>query len=99
MDIESIRNLIKQGKYQYSNHTKDMMFERSISDAQVVETVLKGEVLEINTEDIRGKSYLILGEGPLHVVVGYNRYRQKAIIITIYVPEVPKWITPRKRGR
>lgn len=75
------------------------MFERSISEAQVVETILKGEILEIYTEDIRGKSYLILGEGPLHVIVGYNKYRQKAIIITTYIPEAPKWITPRKRGR
>lgn len=99
MDIEAIRKLIKQGNYHYSNHAKNMMFERSIFEAQVVETVLKGEILETYTQDIRGKSYLVLGKGPLHVLVGYNRYRRKAIIITTYIPEGPKWITPRKRGR
>ncbi|MBI2560381.1 MAG: DUF4258 domain-containing protein [Planctomycetes bacterium] len=99
LDIEAIRRLIKEGKYHYSNHAKDMMFERSISETHVVAAVLKGEVLETYTEDIRGKSYLVLGEGPLHVVVGYNKYRQKAIIVTAYIPEKPKWISPRKRGR
>ena len=98
MEIGKIRQLVKIGKYHYSNHAKDMMFERSIADAQVIETILKGEVLEAYTEDIRGNSYLVLGEGPLHVIIGYNKYSQKAIIITTYIPESPKWITSRKRG-
>lgn len=99
MDIETIRRLIRQEKYQYSNHAKDMMFEKSIPEVSVVKAILEGEVLETYTEDIRGKSYLVLGEGPLHVLVGYNKYRQKAIIITTYIPEAPKWMTPRKRGK
>ena len=98
MDIENIRKLIKQGKYHYSNHAKEMMFDRLISETQITESVLKGEILETYTQDIRGKSYLILGDGPLHIVVGYNRYRNRAIVVTTYIPEKPKWITPRKRG-
>lgn len=98
MDIEAIKKLIKQGKYHYSGHAKEMMFERTILETSIVKAVLTGEVIETYTEDIRGKSYLILGKGPLHVHVGYNKYRQKAIIITTYIPEAPKWITPRKRG-
>lgn len=99
MDIENIKKFIKQGKYQYSNHAKEMMFTRYISESRVVESVLKGEVLETYTQDVRGKSYLILGDGPLHVVAGYNKYTAKAIIITTYVPEDPEWITSRKRGK
>lgn len=99
MELEKIRELIKRGKYHYSGHAKDMMFERLIPESQAINAVLNGEALETYTQDIRSKSYLILGEGPLHVVAGYNRYKQKAIIITLYVPEAPKWITPRKRGR
>ena len=98
MDINIIKALVRRGKYHYSSHAKDMMFERFISDAKVAKTILEGEILETYSEDIRGKSYLILGEGPLHVIVGYNKYREKAIVVTVYVPEMPKWITSRKRG-
>lgn len=99
MDIETIKKLVKQGKYHYSSHAKDMMFDRSIQETSVVKAVLEGDVLETYTEDIRGKSYLMLGEEPLHILVGYNKYNQKAVIITTYIPEAPKWVTPRKRGR
>jgi len=50
------------------------MAARGITDAQVKETILTGEVLETYTEDVRGWSYLVLGfpQGqPLHVQVGY----------------------------
>ena len=75
---------------------------RGITDAQVKDTILAGEVLETYTEDVRGQSYLVLGfpgGQPVHVQVGYNRYRGLAIVVTVYVPEPPKWITPRQRGR
>ncbi len=77
------------------------MAERGITDAHVKETVLTGEVLETYKEDARGLSYLVLGfpQGQaLHIQAGYNSYRGLAIIITLYVPEPPKWITPRQRG-
>lgn len=99
--LEQIVELVRRDKYHYSGHAEGRMAERGVTDAQVKETVLTGEVLETYTEDLRGWSYLVLGfpEGrPLHVQVGYNRYRRLAIIITLYVPEPPKWITPRQRG-
>ena len=77
------------------------MAERGITDAHVKEVILTGEVLETYTEDRRGWSYLVLGfpqEQALHVQVGYNSYRGLAIIVTLYVPEPPKWVTPRQRG-
>ena len=74
------------------------MAERNISDEQVRKAVLDGEVLETYEEDTREKCYLVLGKGPIHVVVGYNQYRELAIIITTYIPESPKWISPRERG-
>jgi hypothetical protein len=79
------------------------MAERGITDLQVKEAILAGRVLETYTDDARGWSYLVLGfpQGqPLHVQVGYNKYRGLAIIITlyVYVPEPPKWINPSQRG-
>jgi hypothetical protein len=99
--LEQIVELVREDKYHYSGHAEGRMAERSITDTQVKETILTGEALETYTEDQRGWSYLVLGfpgGQPLHVQVGYNRYRRLAIIITLYVPEPPKWVTPRQRG-
>lgn len=101
LTFEQIVQLVRGDKYHYSSHAEERMAGRGITDAQVKETILRGEVLETYTEDVRGWSYLVLGfpQGqPLHVQVGYNRYRGLAIIITVYVPEPPKWVTPRQRG-
>lgn len=101
LTLAQIVELVRGEQYHYSGHAEGRMAERGITDAQVKETILTGEVLETYTADLRGWSYLVLGfplGQPLHVQVGYNRYRRLAIIITLYVPESPKWITPRQRG-
>jgi hypothetical protein len=100
MKLEDIMQLVKEDKYDYSNHAQEALAEREILDIQVKRAILHGKLLETYTEDIRDKSYLILGgeKKPIHVLVGYNKYRNKAFIITVYVPEPPKWITPDKRG-
>ncbi len=99
--FEQIVEFVKEDRYHYSGHAEERMAERGITDGQVRETLLTGEIIETYTEDLRGWSYLILGfsDGqPLHVQVGYNRYRKLAIIITLYTPEPPKWVSPRQRG-
>jgi len=101
LTFEQIAQLVQEDKYHYSSHAEERTAERGITDAQVKETILKGEVLETYTEDVRGWSYLVLGfpKGqPLHVHVGYNRYRGLAIVITVYIPEPPAWAAPRQRG-
>lgn len=100
--FEQIVQLVREDKYHYSSHAEERMPERDITDAHVGETILSGTVLETYTEDIRGRSYLALGfphGRPLHVHIGYNQYRGMAIVITAYVPEPPKWVTPSQRER
>lgn len=99
--FEQIIELVRQDKYQYSSHAEGRMAERDITDAQLKATLLGGEVLETYIEDPRGRSYLVLGfpgGQPLHVHVGYNRHRGLVIVVTTYVPEPPRWVTPRQRG-
>lgn len=100
--FQQIAQLVREDRYHYSSHAESRMAERGITDAQVKAAILGGEVLETYTDDARGLSYLALGfpEGqPLHVQVGYNKSRRLTIVITVYVPEPPKWMTPRQRGR
>jgi hypothetical protein len=99
--FQQVAQLVREDRYHYSSHAESRMAERGITDAQVKAAIMGGEVLEAYTDDARGLSYLALGfpeEQPLHVQVGYNRYRGLAIVITVYVPEPPKWLTPRQRG-
>lgn len=99
--FEQIVELVREGRYHYSGHAEECMAERGVTDAQVRETIVTGEILESYVEDLRGWSYLVLGfpQGQaLHVQVGYNGYRRLAIIITLYTPEPPKWSSPRQRG-
>src|SRR5712692_10679375 len=96
LTFEQIVQLVGGDHYHYSSHAEGRMVERSVTDAHVKATILTGQVLETYTDDARGWSYLVLGfprGQPLHVQVGYNRYRGLAIIITVYVPEPPRWIT------
>jgi hypothetical protein len=62
---------------------------------------LNGEVLEDYRDDVRGPSCLILGYGeakPLHIVCGYSA-KGWTRIITVYIPQRPKWINERTRAR
>ena len=61
LTFEEIAQLVKEDKYHYSSHAEERMAGRGLTDAQVKETILTGEVLETYTEDLRGWSYLILG--------------------------------------
>jgi hypothetical protein len=101
LTFELIAQLVREDKYHYSSQAEERMAERGITDVQVKETILTGRVLETYTDDARGWSYLVLvvphGQ-PIHVQIGHNRYRGLAIIITLYVPEPPKWINPSQRG-
>jgi hypothetical protein len=99
--LEELRQLVVADNYHYSSHAEDKIAECNVTDREVREVVLSGEVLETYTEDARGWSYLLLGfpkARTLHVQIGFNRWRQLAIIITVYEPSPPKWITPRQRG-
>lgn len=98
MEFNDLQKLVTKDKYHYSSHADEKMAERNILDIQIKKAILEGEVLEIYKEDTRGKCYLVLGEGPVHVLIGYNRYRELAIIITTYIPEPPKWVSPKERG-
>jgi hypothetical protein len=101
MTLEQLRELVARGKYHYSTHALEKKAMLRVQDSDVAAIALSGELLERYTEDARGWSYLLLGfaDGhPLHLQLGFNYWRNLAIIITVYEPVPPRWITPRQRG-
>jgi len=101
MEISEIQKCLRLDKYEISYHAEKERYAENISLEAIKEAIFNGEVLEDYPDDRRGPSCLILGlvnNGPLHVVCGYSA-KQWMRIITVYIPQRPKWVNERTRSR
>ena len=81
-------------KFIYRVHTIKRMFERDISENEIEQTVLDGEIIESYPDDKPYPSYLSLkffDNKPLHVVYAINQQDNEIILITAYYPDSKKW--------
>ena len=76
------------------------MVAESILLSEVLEAIASSQLLENYPERRRGACCLTLGHTragrPLHIVC--TTEAPLLIIITVYEPKPPKWVTPTKRG-
>jgi hypothetical protein len=105
MDIHEIRQLIGQGACEFSMHAQQERLAEDLDVTEIEEAVTQGKILEAYPHDPRGESCLIVGYArikPIHAGLGRARSREerKRIlrIITVYLPQLPKWSDPRTRG-
>ena len=81
-------------------HAHQEMVEEDISFAEIREVLLDGRVVENYPEHKRGPCCLICRKTScgkyVHVVCTTSF--EVAIIITVYEPKQPKWVTPFQRG-
>ena len=97
-DIERIRNFIRDDQFIITNHARIRMFERNISTDIIKWIAMHGEIIEKYLNDTPYPSSLILGEWneePFHLVVA--QAKDHARIITVYQPDIEKWVDYRKR--
>ncbi len=91
MELENLKELVRKDKYHYSRHALVRKAERGFTDRDVRGAILEGRLLETYEKNARGKSFLLLGNTdenePIYVLLGYNRYRDEAKVITAYYPE------------
>ena len=89
-DMENIR---------VTQHAQQEMIEEDITLNQVLEAITTGQILENYPEHRRGTCCLLYGRTqshrPLHIVC--TTTQPMLIIITVYEPKTPKWITPTQR--
>lgn len=82
-----------------TQHAQEEMDAEDITLSEVREAIAKGQILENYPEHLRGSCCLLYGqtdEGhPLHVVC--TTAQSLLIIITVYRPTLPKWISPTRR--
>ena len=106
LDIDQIQRLVRQGQYEFSIHAQQERLEEDLDVTEIEAALMQGEILEAYPEDPRGESCLVLGSAgakPIHAVLGWASIRGEdediLRIITVYIPQPPKWHDPRTRGR
>ena len=102
VDLIRIQTMVRQGKYRVKSHAVRHMFEEGFDEAQCVEALLNGSVLEEYLEEDR---CLVVGtfhwrantRSHLHVICDYSQ-TDRVELVTAYIPGPPEWISPRWRG-
>ena len=98
--LAQIRECFSRSSYVFTWHAIEKGEERGILIDEVEEAVLAedAEIIEDYPEDSRGPSCLVLGwtvrRRPLHVQVSYP---PDVRVITVYEPELERWIDYRVR--
>ena len=97
--LEQIRAQADIENTRITQHAQQEMTEENITLDEVLEAIDIGRVLENYPEHRRGACCLINGvtkkDRPLHIVC--TTAQPVLIIITVYEPKQPKWITPTLR--
>lgn len=99
MKIDEIKQLIRQDDYLYSLHADIERKADNLTLMQIEEALLNGEILETYPNTGRGESCLIVGfsaDLPIHVVCGWRG--EKIVLVTVYIPQPPKFLDPWTRG-
>jgi hypothetical protein len=82
-----------------TQHAHQEMVEEDITLDEVLQAIAMGHILENYPEHRRGACCLLNGHTqnsrPLHIVC--TTARPVLIIITVYEPKPPKWVTPTQR--
>ena len=104
MDIQNIRRLVSQGKYEFSKHAErkrelDMIYVWELEDA-----LSDCVIIENYPDDPRGASCLVLGfcqQRPIHAVCSLKTQPQELLIITVYDPSKHphKWTDNYRKRR
>jgi hypothetical protein len=102
INIEAIREKIRNGRYIVSfTHTEKIRL-RKIEAEEIEEAIWEGTIIEPYPDDPRGASCLILGftgQGrPLHVVCG-RLEENEVLVITAYEPDLKEWEADWKKRR
>jgi len=98
--LERIRAQARAEGIRFTQHAHQEMVEEDISLDDVLEAIDASQVLNY-AEHRRGPCCLLNGltHGGRSIHVVCTTAQPLLIIITVYVPKPPKWITPTQRRR
>ncbi len=93
LNINTIKQMVKDGKIRWTNHVIVRLFQRNITQEDIKEALLNGEIIEEYEKDYPYPSCLVYGinlnNEIIHIVCGINNI--ELWIITAYYPDNIKW--------
>ncbi len=103
-DAETIRTLVKAGKYEFSIHAEKERQADKITMVELEEALSSCKVIEDYPTDPRGASCLVLGFAagrPVHAVCAIKQDPEEVLLITVYDPSnrPEKWTDNYQRRR
>ena len=97
--LDRIQSQARANNVRVTQHAQREMVEERISFDEVLEAISQGTILEDYAQHRRGACCLIYGltsaGRAIHVVC--TTALPSLIIITVYEPKLPKWVTPTQR--
>ena len=100
--IKFIKSQVKSNNYELTLHADDERIDEDLNYVELEEALVNGEILEDYPTDPRGASCLIVGytksKKPIHIVCGKTNLGG-LLLITVYIPKMPKWLDPKTRNR
>ncbi len=99
--IERIRAQAAAENIRITQHAQQEMVEEDITLDEILQAIATAQVLENYPEHKRGSCCLLYGVAddgrPVHIVC--TTAQPVLIVITVYEPGLPKWVTPTQRRR
>ena len=93
LDIDIIKKMVKKEKIRWTNHVMIRLLQRNITEKDIENALLNGNIIEEYENDYPHPSCLVYGinlnNQILHVVCGTNG--DELWIITAYYPDNIKW--------
>ena len=93
INIDTIKNLVKNGKLRWTNHLVIRLLQRNITQSDIELALLNGEIIEQYANDYPFPSCLVYGINTkneiIHIVCGSNG--AELWLITAYFPDDTEW--------
>lgn len=93
LNINTIKQMVKDRKIRWTNHIIIRLFQRNISQEDIENVLLNGEIIEKYESDYPYESCLVYGinlnSKVIHIVCGLNEI--ELWIIIAYYPDNIKW--------
>ncbi|MFZ1474232.1 MAG: DUF4258 domain-containing protein [Anaerolineae bacterium] len=100
IELQAIQYIARRQQLFFTDHAVRQMARRAITDQEVTDAILNGEILEDYPDDKYSPSCLILGltkQGrPLHVQCSAP---PRVRVVTVYQPDPKEWENNRIRLR
>ncbi len=99
MDIETIRRLVREGKYYFYVHALTEAKKDGVTPEDSVHVILTGKIIEEYPERERVLVFgTMAGNVPLHVVCDHSN-EDLVLIPTVYIPNRRRWILFQRRKK